>query len=177
VRIPAAGISDPEITIMRSMRQSTFAFVDSVVRDMLAEAEIPGGALAVVRGDELVYAQGYGVCDLSGREAITPSTYYPIASTTKAMNATLIASLVSAGVVAWDSPVQSYVPHFALTDPIASAAATLRDLICMRTGLPRHDWVWLDSPLSRSELLKMLSHMSPVVRRNIEDVWEKISGR
>jgi CubicO group peptidase (beta-lactamase class C family) len=84
------------------------------------------------------------------------STPYPAASTSKAINATLIGMLVDDGLLAWDVPVRDYLPEFALSDPSRSGGVTLRDLILMRTGLPRHDWTWNSQRLPRPALLAAL---------------------
>src|SRR6185437_7299480 len=46
-----------------------------------------------------------------------------------------------------------------LGDALTSAQVTVRDLLCMRTGLPRHDLVWMANPMSRHELIERLGHL------------------
>jgi CubicO group peptidase (beta-lactamase class C family) len=36
---------------------------------------------------------------------------------------------------------------------------TVRDLLTMRTGLPRHDWVWLGSEMTRADLMERLPYL------------------
>jgi CubicO group peptidase (beta-lactamase class C family) len=131
--------------------------LDQWVRVFLQATRIPGAALTVLHGRELLLAKGYGSSDLAGAEPITASTTYPIASTTKAMNATLLGMLASEGRLSWDVPVREYLPRLRLRDPFASERVTLRDLITMRTGLGRHDWVWIDQPISRVQLVERLA--------------------
>jgi CubicO group peptidase (beta-lactamase class C family) len=130
--------------------------VDATITALLAAARIPGAALAVVCGSDVVHTKGYGYRSLEPRTSMTGSTIYPIASTTKAFNATLIGMLVDEGSLAWDAPVQSYLPQFRLGGPIVSATVTIRDLLAMRTGLPRHDWSWIENPVTRGELVARL---------------------
>jgi CubicO group peptidase (beta-lactamase class C family) len=137
------------------------AKLDSVVEPLLRAGRIPGAAIAVVANGETVVAKGYGYRDLAGKLPMSSKTVYPIASTTKAMNATLLGMLVDEGTLAWDVPVQQYLPEFRLFDSVASAHTTLRDLVTMRTGLPRHDWVWLGSPMSSAELVDILRYLEP----------------
>jgi CubicO group peptidase (beta-lactamase class C family) len=49
-------------------------------------ANIPGLALGVVYGDEVVYLQGYGIAGPDGR-AVTPQTPYILGSTSKSFTA------------------------------------------------------------------------------------------
>ena len=109
--------------------------LDGIVQPLLRAARIPGAAIAVVSG-EAVLARGYGYRDLKAKLPLTSNTVYPIASTTKAMNATLLRMLVEDGRLAWDAPVRDYLPSFRLRDPLVSAQVTVRDLLVMRTGLP-----------------------------------------
>jgi CubicO group peptidase (beta-lactamase class C family) len=129
-----------------------------VVEPILHAARIPGVAIAVVSGGR-VHAAGYGYRDLQARLPMTSRTIFPIASTSKSINATLLGMLVDEGKLSWDTPVREYLPGFCLSDPLRSTQITLRDLMTMRTGLPRHDWLWVDSVLSRSELVQRLRHL------------------
>jgi CubicO group peptidase (beta-lactamase class C family) len=131
----------------------------AVIQTMLRAARIPGAAIAIVSGGTTVFAQGYGFRDLEAKRPATADTLYPIASTSKAFNATLLGMLVDDGILAWDAPIQHYLPSFRLKNASVSAQVTLRDLVTMRTGLPRHDYVWIDNPISRSELIERLRYL------------------
>ena len=133
--------------------------LDSVIESILRAAQIPGAAVAVVAGDEMIFAKGYGYRDVTTKAPVTANTLYPIASTTKALNATLLGILVDEGALVWDTPVQCYVPGFRLRDPALGTQVSLRDLITMRTGLPRHDFIWNRSALSRAELVSRLRYL------------------
>jgi CubicO group peptidase (beta-lactamase class C family) len=135
--------------------------VDRFVAELIAASRIPGLAIAVVHGDRTVFAKGYGVRDLGTGAPMTADTLYPIASTTKPLNALLLGTLMDEGRLDWDDPVRKFVPEFALADPAASESATLRDLVCMRTGLPRHDWLWLASDGDRRSLGERLQYLEP----------------
>ncbi len=133
--------------------------LSTVINDMLQAARIPGAAIAIVAGGGVIFARGFGWRDIEGTLPVTSDTLYPIASTSKAINATLLGMLVDEGMLDWDAPVQQYLPQFRLKDVMASTQATLRDLISMRTGMPRHDWVWTENPMDRAELIRRLQHL------------------
>lgn len=133
--------------------------LDALIEPMFRAARIPGGALAIVANGKRIFAQGYGYRDLNSKLPMTAETAYPIASTTKAINTTLLGMLVDEGKVAWDMPVQNYLPRFRLGDSQTSTQVTLRDLVTMRTGLPRHDWFWTENAISRKELVERLCHL------------------
>lgn len=131
----------------------------SVIEGILRAARIPGAALAVVADGKTIYSRGFGRRDLKTGKRVTPDTVYPIASTTKPMNATLLGMLVEEGRLEWDAPVQRYLPKFRLKDDLASARVTVRDLVTMRTGLPRHDWVWVGNPKNRADMVERLAYL------------------
>lgn len=143
-----------------SMASDVSRSLDTLFEHALHAARIPGGAIAVVHGQETVYHSGFGYRDLYAKLPMTPDTVYPIASTAKAMTATLLGMLVDAGRLAWDTPVRRYMPKFRLRDVLMSDQVTVRDLLTMRTGLPAHDFVWFEHPITRSDLLERLEHLA-----------------
>ncbi|KKM78492.1 hypothetical protein LCGC14_1359400 [marine sediment metagenome] len=122
---------------------------------------VPGLAVAVVQGGRTVLAEGFGLCDRKSKRQVTPRTLFPIASATKAFTATALGILLDDGKIQWDLPVRDYLPGFRLADPVATERATVRDLLCHRTGLPRHDNAWYGLTLSRAELFDRLRHLPP----------------
>ena len=133
--------------------------IDALIESVLRTARIPGGALAIVVDGATVFSKGYGYRDLAARLPVTADTVHAIASTTKAMNTTLLGMLVDEGKLAWDHPVQRYLPHFRLQDSDVGRSITLRDLVTMRTGLAPHEFVWVESRIDRADLVERLAHL------------------
>src|SRR2546421_520169 len=92
-------------------------------------------------------------------ERVTPDTLFAIGSTTKAVTTTAMAMLADDGKMAWDDPVRKHLPTFRLSDPLADQNVTVRDLVCHRTGLSRHDMLWYGSPWSREEILRRIGRV------------------
>lgn len=133
--------------------------IDAVIEGELADQKIPGAAVAVVVGDEVVLLKGYGFRDRDKRIPMTPDTLMPIASVTKQFTVAALGTLVRRGKLDWDAPVRDYLPEFRLHDDYATLRATPRDLVTHRIGLPRHDMAWFGSELSREELFGVLRHL------------------
>jgi CubicO group peptidase (beta-lactamase class C family) len=93
--------------------------VDAVVQEALKAWQVPGSAVAMVRGDEVVYLKGHGVRELGKPDPVTSETLFAIGSTTKAFTATAIGMLVDDGKMAWDDPVRKHVEFFHLADSLA----------------------------------------------------------
>lgn len=103
------------------------------------EAGVPGAAVAVIRGDRLVLEKGYGVRELGDPAPVTPRTRFMIGSTTKALTTLMMARLVDAKKLGWDTPVTELWPSFALGDKETTAKVTMQHTVCACTGMPRRD--------------------------------------
>lgn len=110
--------------------------IDAYVTGKVRSAHISGLALAIVRGDRIVYLKWYGRADPSGRP-VTPQTPFMIGSVTKSFTTLAVMQLVDAGTIELDAPVQRYIPWFRVADPEASARITVRQLLTMTSGLPQ----------------------------------------
>ncbi len=121
--------------------------------------DIPGAAVVLVSGNEVLLAQGFGERELGSGQPVTPETLFPVGSTTKALNATLIARLVDQGYLGWDQPVLDIWPDFALSDLAHTQQLQLRHLLNMQSGLPRRDLAWSGANLTAEELLETLDEL------------------
>lgn len=138
-----------------------FAGFDSYVKEVMAELHVPGLAVAVVKGDEIVFAKGYGFADVDGKRSVTSNTLFAIGSSTKAFTATCLAILVDRDKLDWDKPVRDYLPAFRMYDEYATEHLTPRDLLSHRSGLPRHDLLWYGSSAKREEIFNKLRYLEP----------------
>jgi CubicO group peptidase (beta-lactamase class C family) len=121
--------------------------------------QAPGCAVAIVKDDQVVLLKGYGVRELGKSEAVSPDTLFSTGSLTKAVTATALAKLVDQGKLDWDDLVRKHVPFFRLSDPLADRDVTLRDLLCHRTGLGRHDLLWQHAPWNIEETVRRIAHL------------------
>jgi len=111
---------------------ASLAAVDRFVADFMGDADYPGVAIAITKGDRVVRVAGYGH-DSSGA-AVTASTPMPAASVSKSFTALAVMQLVEAGKVALDAPVRQYVPDFRVADP-RGARITVRQLLNQTSGI------------------------------------------
>ncbi|HZP80114.1 MAG TPA: serine hydrolase [Chthonomonadaceae bacterium] len=153
-----------------SDRSIDSAALDALVQAAIETFQIPGASVAVVQGDEVVYLKAFGVKETGKDDPVTPDTLFAIASTTKAFTTTAIAMLADEGKMQWDDPVRKHLPFFRLSDPLADANVTLRDLVTHRTGVSRHDFLWYGSPWSREEILRRVAFLKP--NTSFRSTWE-----
>jgi CubicO group peptidase (beta-lactamase class C family) len=138
--------------------KEALAGIDGVIEQALVTYKVPGAAVAVVVGDEVVLLKGYGFRDVEKKLPMMADTQMPIASITKQFTVAALGTLIRQGKLDWDKPVREYLPDFRLNSEYATAHATTRDLLTHRIGLPRHDMVWFGSELSRDQLFQRLQH-------------------
>ena len=55
--------------------------------------------------------------------------------------------------------MRTYIPWFKLNDASVTERLSVRDLVTHRIGLPRHDFVWDGSDLSREQLFHRLQYL------------------
>jgi CubicO group peptidase (beta-lactamase class C family) len=108
--------------------------LDEVVRDAMAEWQIPGVTVAVLHGGK-VETHGYGVISLETNYPTRPDTLFQVGSNSKVFTATLVMRLVEAGLLDLDTPIGDYLPDLRLADPRAATTVTLRHLLSHTSGL------------------------------------------
>ena len=135
--------------------------LDAYFRKMVADWEIPGASIGVVKDGQLVFTGNYGVLEVGKAEKPNAQTLYAIASNSKAFTSALIGMLVQEGKLGWNDRVQKYLPYFEVYDPWVSEHATIRDLLSHRIGLGTFsgDNIWYKTGLPASELIKRYRHV------------------
>lgn len=135
-------------------QDGALAGLDEYIAKAMADWQVPGLAVAVVRNDSVIYARGFGVRELGSSAPVDEHTLFAIASTTKAMTAAAIGMLVDEGRLDWDDRVTEHLPGFRLADPYVTHELTIRDLLTHRAGLSRSDNLWIAAPFDRAEVLR-----------------------
>ncbi len=141
--------------------QPSFEGFDSFAQQVLKDWKAVGFAIAVIKDGKVTYAKGFGQRDLKSNQRVTSKTLFAIGSSTKSFTVTSLGALVDQGKLDWDKPVRTYLPDFQLMDQFATERMTPRDLVTHRSGLPRHDRMWLNSPFTRQEIYERLRYLEP----------------
>ncbi|RKT03788.1 CubicO group peptidase (beta-lactamase class C family) [Streptomyces sp. 3211.6] len=111
--------------------------LDATVEDVMRRTKIPGVAVAVVHRDKVLYLKGFGLRRTGESAKVDPDTVFQLASVSKPVSSTVVAGALR-DPAAWDKPLGSSLPGFALADPWVTSHVTPADLFSHRTGLPDH---------------------------------------
>jgi CubicO group peptidase (beta-lactamase class C family) len=87
-----------------------FTALEKTALAELAENNTPGAALAIIRGDRVVWAKGFGVANVETGAVVTLDMLFRLGSTTKMFTAAALVKLAEEGKVKLDEPIGKYVP-------------------------------------------------------------------
>jgi CubicO group peptidase (beta-lactamase class C family) len=134
--------------------------LEAFMLEAMSISHTPGAAIAVVRGDKVIYSQGFGVSEVGKGAPVDGDTLFAIGSNTKHFTATAVGLLVNDGKLDWDGALTRYLPNLRFSDPYLFTEATLRDALSHRTGLARAEMAWYSRPgISRGEVLAIIEHL------------------
>lgn len=122
----ASAVTDEQATAIRQL-----------VTEKMAEAQIPGLALAVVNlatGER--YTVGYGVTDVETQQAVTPTTLFELGSVTKAFTGLAVLRAEEQGLLTKADPVGRFLPDLHVTYDGAEADVQIGHLLHQTSGLP-----------------------------------------
>ena len=153
--------SESEIKNEALEYESKFKKIKTFIDTVMKAWKVPGVAVGIMKGDKLVFAEGFGYRNIKEKLPVTTNTLFAIGSCTKAFTSASIGILVDEGKAEWDKPVKNYYPEFKMYDNFASEKMTFRDLVTHRSGLPRHDLMWYGTKLTRKEIVERLQYLEP----------------
>jgi CubicO group peptidase (beta-lactamase class C family) len=132
------------------------AQLDAFIARGMADWQIPGLSIVVVKDGAAVYEKGFGVRARGRDAAVDAHTLFGMMSTTKAMTALAVAMLVDEGKVRWDDPVTKHLPWFRLPDPYLTEHVTVRDALRHTSGVGNADLLWDREDLTTREILERM---------------------
>lgn len=136
--------------------------LEKLAQEAVANGGVPGLAIAVVYKDEVIYLGGFGLREEGKPDAIDADTVFQLASFSKPIASTVVASVVSDGHVRWDSRIADLDPSFELHDAYPTEQVTVRDLFAHRSGLSGNAGNDLESlGFDRDTILDRLHYLKP----------------
>jgi len=101
----------------------------------LERADVPGGAIAVVKGGRLVHTAGVGTTRAGGAQPVTEATRFRVASLSKLFTASAAMSLVESGELDLNAPITTYLPDLELYGNADPSEITTAQLLSHSAGI------------------------------------------
>jgi CubicO group peptidase (beta-lactamase class C family) len=105
----------------------------------LAEGKVAGASVAIVDGETVVWAEGFGYSNAAHSQNLTADTIFSLQSISKTYTAVLFLEAVDRGWFKLDDPLVKYLPHFRVHSRVGDdefGRITLRQLLSHWSGLP-----------------------------------------
>lgn len=125
------ALSAAPISFAVQEQQPDFGPLEKAVLDELKETNTPGATVAIVSGDRIVYAKGFGISNIETGAPMIPEMLFRIGSTTKMFTATALVALAEEARIKLDAPIGEYVNG--LSPKIA--ALTVHQLLTHTSGM------------------------------------------
>jgi len=151
----AAQSSGSRRTVARLRQQ-----VDSLLEPLHARGYF-NGAVVLGRGDDEVYARGFGPANRGAGVRFTPDTPADGGSIAKTLTAAAIFMLEDAGRLRLDDPVRRYVPEY------PHAETRVRDLITHSAGLPETEYDYFEGLIPADTVKTTLRFLDVLRTRSV----------
>ena len=147
------------------------AGIDTLFNRILKDQQVAGFAVAVVKGDQVIYSKGFGYRDFENKKPVTPNTLFAIGSSSKAFTASLMGLLQKEGKLSLDGNAVSYLPQLRFYNDNMNNQITVRDMMCHRTGLSRYDLSWfVFNTSNRDSIIQRVRYMEPTA--GVREKWQ-----
>src|SRR5262249_32772197 len=107
--------------VLSAQQEVSFDKLEKVALTELRETNTPGAAVAIARGDQVIFSKAFGVSNLETGAPLTPDMLFRIASVTKVFTATALGMLAEKGKLKLNEPIGHYVKG--LSPPLRSLTA------------------------------------------------------
>ena len=125
----------PNVPARKNYKKAT-ALLEHFIQRELQDKKLPAMSVALVDGNQIVWAQGFGFADPEKKIIATAQTVYRVGSVSKLFTDIGIMQLVEQGKINLDAPVSTYLEDFKPANQFAKPI-TLRQLMSHRAGLLR----------------------------------------
>ncbi len=119
------------ISISAQTKQFDFTELEKTISEELAATKTPGASFAIISGDKIIFAKGFGTTSAENGNAVTADTLFRMGSTTKMFTAAALVSLAEQGKLKLDAPIGNYIKNL----PPKISALTAHQLLSQSSGL------------------------------------------
>ncbi|MCB0447147.1 MAG: serine hydrolase [Gelidibacter sp.] len=136
--------------------------IEKDLNEILEISKAPGFAVAIVQGDKVIYAKGFGYSDYENKIPVDANTMFAIGSSSKAFTSAILGQLMAEDKISFDESPIKYLPELKFYTNEMDNTIIIKDLMSHRTGLPRHDYSWYLFPTTNKDsLLARVAYHEP----------------
>ena len=134
----------------------------AALEEILKKSHAPSASVTVFDNGKVVSLNA-GLRDIEENIPTDEDTMYAIGSSTKAFVAAALCILCDDGKLTLDDPVKKHIPEFEMYDSYVTENLTVRDILCHRCGLPRHEFSWYPrmESITPDEIVHRLRYLKP----------------
>ncbi len=129
-----SALREPPLRVAESS-EDVVSDLTRFVPSYLADHDIPGAAVALVRDGRVAWSKGFGVTNSITHQLVTSETLFEVASNSKVIAAYTALRLVDQGVLSLDEPLNKYLADPWLPPSEYRDAVTLRHVLSHSSGL------------------------------------------
>ncbi|WP_179320550.1 serine hydrolase [Winogradskyella helgolandensis] len=149
-------------TIVFSQTDKRLKGIEKQFNAVLESTKAPGFAVAIVEGDKIIYAKGFGYADYENKIPANANTLFAIGSSTKAFTSALLGLHRDDDKLTFDDRPRKHIPELEFFNDDMNNNIIIKDLMRHSTGLPRHDGSWYFFPShSKDSLVAKLKYHEP----------------
>ncbi|MEO1049681.1 MAG: serine hydrolase domain-containing protein [Bacteroidota bacterium] len=127
--------------VLKSPQQVDFKAVDQFIKERMAFFEVPGATLSLIKDNQIIYTQIYGVTNDRTQKPVVDETLFEAGSITKLVFAFAVMRLYERGEIDLDKPLYEYLPSEEIDDE-RYKLMTARHVLSHQSGMsnwPRKD--------------------------------------
>ena len=152
-------------TVIKAQKDKRLKGIEKELNTLLAATKAPGFAVAVVEGDKVVYAKGFGYRDYENKIPVDTNTLFAIGSTTKAFTSAILGKLRDDKKLSFDESPRKYIPELEFYNDDMNKNIIIKDLMRHSTGISSNDDSWVLFPTyNKDSLLLRVKYQEPISR-------------
>ncbi len=157
-------------TLAFSQTDKRLKGIEKQFNSVLESTKAAGFAVAIVEGDKIIYAKGFGYSDYENKVAADANTLFAIGSSTKAFTSALLGLLRDDDKLSFNDNPREHAPELEFFNDDLNNNIIIKDLMRHSTGIPRHDGAWYYFPThNKDSLMARLKYQEPFT--GIREQW------
>ncbi len=136
--------------------------LDNQIQANIDKYGCPGLAVAVIKGNRVIFEKQYGVRSIHKRDTINRNTIFRIGSVSKGFAGVLASILIEKGFFSLEDPVSNYISDLNLRAKSTDGVLRIKHVLSHTSGYTEHAYSNLvDKNISREILYKSLERLIP----------------